>query len=85
VAAVRRGRDLQLFVDGVQVANATGDGPTLDMTSDAPLRFGFGPQGFFDGKIREVRLYDHALNEQGIKALCTGAVDKTASRDLPER
>ena len=85
VAAVRRGKELQLFVDGEQVASATSDGPSLDLSSDAPLRIGFGPQGYFDGKIREVRLYDRALNEDGIKALCNRAIDKTARRDLSEK
>jgi hypothetical protein len=51
------------------------------LSSDAPLRIGFGPQGYFDGKIREVRLYDRALNEDAVKVLCSGAIDKTARRD----
>lgn len=85
VAAVRHGKDLKLFVDGTEVASATSDGPALDMSSDAPLRIGFGPQGYFDGKIRDVRLYDRALTENDLKALCISAIDKTASRDLPEK
>jgi Concanavalin A-like lectin/glucanases superfamily len=79
VAAVRCGKELRLFVDGAQVASATRDGPSLDMSSDAPLRLGFGPQGYFDGKIREVRLYNRALNEDEVKAFCTSAVDKTTA------
>jgi hypothetical protein len=85
VAAVRQGKELKLFVDGIQVASATSDGPALDMSSDAPLRIGFGPQGYFDGKIRDVRLYNRALTENDLKALCNSAIDKTASRDLPEK
>jgi hypothetical protein len=76
---------LQLFVDGSQVASATSDNPSLDMSSDAPLRIGFGPQGYFDGKIREVRLYNRALSEDGVKALCNTTIDKTARRDLPKK
>jgi hypothetical protein len=84
VAAVRRGKALQLFVDGAQVASATSDGPPLDISSEAPLRIGFGPQGYFDGKLREVRLFDRALSDADVKALCNSAIDKTARRELPE-
>ena len=69
VAAVRRGRTLQLFVDGALVASESSDRPPLDLSCDAPLRIGFGPQGYFDGKIREVRLYSRALNERDVKSL----------------
>jgi hypothetical protein len=85
VAAVRRGKELQLFVDGARVASATSDRPSLDMSSDAPLRIGFGPQGYFDGKIRDVRLYDRALSEERIKTLSNDSIDKTASRDLSNK
>jgi hypothetical protein len=67
------------------VASATSDGPSLDMSSDAPLRIGFGPQGYFDGKIRDVRLYDRALSEERIKTLSNDSIDKTASRDLSNK
>lgn len=84
VAAVRRGKELQLFVDGALAASATSDSPPLDMSSDAPLRIGFGPQGYFDGKLREVRLYDRAISEEAVKALCERSIDKTARRDIPK-
>ena len=84
VAAVRRGKELQLFVDGEQVASAMSDGTPLDMSSDAPIRIGFGPQGYFDGKIRDVKLYDRALSAGRIKVLCNSGIDKTALRDQPE-
>jgi len=70
VAAVRRGKQLQLFIDGELAASAETDRPPLDMSSDAPLRIGFGAQGYFDGKIREVRLYDRAISDEAVKALC---------------
>lgn len=81
VAAVRSGKQLQLFVDGELVASATSNGPPLDMSTDAPLCIGIGPQGHFDGKLREVRLYNRALSEEGVRVLWKGAVDKTARRD----
>ena len=83
VAAVRRGTKLQLFVDGLLVASATSDGPSLTMSTDAPLRIGFGPQGHFDGKIREVKLYDRALSDEAVKSLYNSANDKTPRRDGP--
>ena len=84
LAAVRHGQNLQLFVDGVSVANATSDGSSLDMSSDAPLRIGFGPQGHFDGKMREVRLYNRALSVEAVKALCNNTSIETARRDDPK-
>jgi hypothetical protein len=85
VAAVHRGKELKLFVDGTQVASAISDGPVLDMSSDAPLRIGFGPQGYFDGKIREVRLYSRALSNEDVKSLGGASIDKTARREFPDR
>ena len=70
IAAIRKGKELRLFINGTLAASRSSDGPVLDMECDAPLRIGFGPQGYFDGKIRDVRIYDRALSEADIIALC---------------
>ncbi|WP_428305693.1 LamG domain-containing protein [Lacipirellula sp.] len=75
VAAVRSGDSLKLYVDGKLVAeNSTATTP-ISAASDAPLRIGFGSQAHFNGKIREVRLYDRAVGEAAIEELA-GKVQK---------
>jgi hypothetical protein len=81
VAAVRHGKQLTLFVGGKMVASTTDAGSPLDLSCDAPLRIGFGPQGYFDGKMREVRVYDRSLSDELVKALGNNALGKTASQE----
>jgi hypothetical protein len=61
IAAVRTNHEMELFVDGRLVAKTEGSGTPLDVSNNVPLRIGFGPQSHFDGKIRDVRLYNRAL------------------------
>lgn len=67
VAAVRHARELKLYVNGQVVASSTAE--NLDVTNDAPLRIGYGPQSHFHGKIRDVRLYRRALSDDEVKEL----------------
>jgi hypothetical protein len=68
-AAVREGGKLRLYVDGKLAATAQTDGDDVDVSSDAPLRIGFGPQSHFRGNIQEVRLYDRALGEDEMQSI----------------
>ncbi|MEX2168083.1 MAG: LamG-like jellyroll fold domain-containing protein [Pirellulales bacterium] len=69
VAAVRDGRTMKLYVDGQLVASNESEIDPLDVSNDAPLEIGFGPQSHWCGKIREVRLYNRALEENEVQAL----------------
>jgi hypothetical protein len=69
VAAVRDGAIMKLYVDGRLAAGSTSDEAPLDVTTDAPLRIGFGPHSQFQGKIREVRIYNRALDDGQLQAL----------------
>jgi hypothetical protein len=69
VAAVRAGNQLRLFVDGKLAAAAETDAKELDVSSDAPLLIGFGPQSHFRGKIQEMRLYNRLLDEEEVQAI----------------
>lgn len=69
VAAVRHGHTLSIYVDGRLVASTESDGEPLDVSNDAPLQIGFGPQANFAGKIREVRLYNRALDKEEVRQL----------------
>jgi hypothetical protein len=69
VAAVRRGRQLSLYVDGRLAATQQNEGEPLDISNSVPLQIGFGPQAHFTGRIREVRLYNRALRAEEVRLL----------------
>lgn len=63
VAAVRSGNSLNLFIDGTQVATQSGfNAADYDLSCDQPLRIGFGPNDYFNGKMADVKLYGRALS-----------------------
>lgn len=66
VAAVRQAGAMKLYVDGRLVAQSPSQGEPLDVSSDAPLRLGFGPHSQFAGQMREVRIYNRALSDAEI-------------------
>jgi hypothetical protein len=68
VAAIRKGRSLELHVDGKPVASSSASSD-LDVSTTAPLLIGFGPQSHFRGQLRDVRLYNRALNDREIQSL----------------
>jgi hypothetical protein len=68
VAVVRQGGRLTLSVDGKPVAVASFD-RTLDVTNDRPLRIGLGAHDHFNGRMRDVRLYNRALAEDEVARL----------------
>lgn len=70
LAAQRRGGELRLYVSGRLVAKfAPFRSEDYDLSTNHPLRIGFGEQDFFTGRIREVRLHRRALTEQEIHTL----------------
>lgn len=69
VAAIRGGDSLRIFVDGRQVAEESGFQPTdFDLSSQQPLKIGFGPNDYFQGRLSMVRLYRRALTADEIQA-----------------
>ncbi len=70
VAAVRSPGKLELFVDGRTVGSSSAFDPAdYDLTNDQPLRIGFGPGDYFNGHLRDVRLYRRALIRDEIARL----------------
>jgi hypothetical protein len=70
VAAVKRGRRLELYVNGKRVASsAPFDAADYDLAGDRPLRIGAGANDFFRGRLRELRLYQRALTSAEVRAL----------------
>jgi hypothetical protein len=68
VVAVRKGNRLTLSVDGQQTVSTEVDGDLIDVSNEAPLQLGFGPQSHFHGQMREVRLYNRALSPDEIQS-----------------
>jgi hypothetical protein len=70
VAAIKRGYRLELYVDGKRVAkSADFEAAAFDTSDTVPLRIGFGAHDYFNGAIRDVRIYSRALADSEVKAL----------------
>jgi hypothetical protein len=74
IAAVRRGKWLELFVDGKLAAtSSTFDPRQYNLTSSQPLWIGFGANDYFRGRLADVRLYRGALSAEAIAEQFAGA------------
>jgi hypothetical protein len=70
IAAVRDGGRLKIYVDGKLVAkSSTFDPAEYDVSTDRPLRIGFGQTDYFAGRISDVRVYDRALREAEVQKM----------------
>lgn len=68
LTAIRRSDRLELYVAGQLAATSTAfTSADYDLTSDCPLRIGFGEVDYFSGQLREVRLYQRALVQCDIR------------------
>jgi hypothetical protein len=58
VAAARKGGRIELYIDGKLVAASSAfDGARFDLSNNNPLMIGFGAENYFNGSMRDVRLY----------------------------
>jgi hypothetical protein len=70
--AMRTGGELKLFIDGKLVSTSSSFDPAeYDLSTDQPLRIGFGQTEYFAGKMADVRLYKGALDDHQIQKLCS--------------
>ena len=70
LAAVRAGERLKLYVDGQCVGQSSTFNPRdYDLSNGQPLRIGLGEHDYFNGRLRELRIYDRALSDAEIAAL----------------
>jgi hypothetical protein len=70
LVAVREGGLLKLYVDGKLVAKSNRfNASDYDLSTERPLRIGFGQTDYFAGRIAEVRLYNQALGAAKIRRL----------------
>jgi hypothetical protein len=70
IAAVRRGRHLELYINGERTAiSSLRDGPAFDLTNAAVMWIGFGAQNYFHGEMADLRCYEGALDPEAIRLL----------------
>jgi hypothetical protein len=86
IVAIREGGRLKLFVDGKLVAQSSEfDGDDYNLSTDRPLRIGFGQSDYFAGKIQDVRIYNRAMSEEEVGELGAGAPRPVAQRSPAAR
>ncbi|MCC6796922.1 MAG: LamG domain-containing protein [Candidatus Hydrogenedentes bacterium] len=63
IAAVREKDQLKLYVDGKLVSTSKSfDAAAFDLSNDRPLFIGFGQENYFNGSLRDVRIYKGAID-----------------------
>jgi hypothetical protein len=74
IAATRQGGRLRLYLDGRAVVDSLEcDAGEIDLASTQPLKIGFGPNDYFRGGLRDLRIYGSALSDREIGGLAARA------------
>ncbi len=82
LTAVKSKDRLQLYIDGKRVAeSSTFDPAKYDLTTKSPLKIGFGQHDYFNGKMKDLRIYDRVLSQREIEGLHTNRPTKQTARD----
>ncbi len=82
LAAVRDTNQLRLYVDGKLVASSATFAPSeldpaeCDIANEQPMEIGAGAGDYFNGKMRDVRLYQRALTTREIEQLAAESVTR---------
>lgn len=83
LAAVRDKDRLRLYVDGTEVAtSSTFKAADYDISNDRFLEIGFGTHDYFNGKLKDVRIYRRAL---GVKEVAELAAGEATGMEMPQR
>lgn len=70
IAAIKTANHLKLFINGEWVSETKIPGSMkFNVDSPSSLKIGFGPNDYFNGRIKALRLYNRALNDREIKRL----------------
>jgi hypothetical protein len=67
LVAQRKAGVMSLYLNGTKVAEDNDAG--LDVNNTAPLRIGLGQHDYFNGRMKDVRIYGGALSEAEVAAL----------------
>ena len=67
IAAVRRGGQLALYIDGGELGISSAfNAAEYDLSNALPLKIGLGQHDYFNGRLADMRLYRGALGEREI-------------------
>ena len=67
LAAIKKDNRLRLYIDGKRVAQSSRFLPAaFNLTTKGPLKIGLGQHDFFNGKMKDVRIYRRALSRREI-------------------
>jgi hypothetical protein len=70
IAAIRRGRNLELFINGkLSTSSPLREGAAFNVSNDSPLWIGFGAQNYFHGTLSDLRWYGGALSAEDVRQL----------------
>jgi len=68
LAAVREKGRLMLYVDGILVAESDAfERGSFELKPGQPLKIGFGQHDYFNGRMKDVRIHNRALDRQQIQ------------------
>lgn len=74
LVAVKADDVLRLYIDGKQVAQSTKFDPAkYDLNTKSPLKIGFGQHDYFNGKMKDLRIYDRELSPREIERVRSAA------------
>lgn len=83
VAATRDGNTLTLYAEGEVVGKrSVGDG-AITVDNDAPMTLGFGAHDYFNGRIKDLRIYNRALEAADVATLFHAKAGKSPLLDFP--
>jgi hypothetical protein len=70
LAAVRDGATLSLYVNGRLASKSEAfDQDAFDLGPDQPLKIGLGQHDYFNGRLKDVRIYRKALSAEALREL----------------
>lgn len=70
IAACRDKQHLRIYVDGQPVASSSAfDSGDYDLSNTEPLKIGFGSQDYFNGQMKNLRLYRRLLTKSDVMQL----------------
>ncbi|MEO2024350.1 MAG: LamG domain-containing protein [Fuerstiella sp.] len=68
IVAVKSSDRLRLYVDGNRVAESSEFNPLdYDLSMNGPLKIGFGQHDYFNGKMKDVRIYNRELSPHDVE------------------
>ena len=74
LVAVKADDVLRLYIDGKQVSQSTKFDPAkYDLNTKSPLKIGFGQHDYFNGKMKDLRIYDRELSPREIERVRSAA------------